>query len=137
MLLKDKGITDSTMLSLVAKLLKRDTTTKGFKVKGVDGVQPVTYAEVIQFVETLAQCMREGSYREVRLCMNCRYFDKAPLSPTGRCYPDDTLRTKAKNDYCSGWAPMTPEQVYTRRRIHELLQGKRVGDDPEDSTEGN
>ena len=136
MILKDKGIPDSTMLSLVVKLLKRDTTTKGFKVKGVDGVQPIAYAEVIQFMETLAQQVREGSYKEVHHCNTCKYFDGSPRSNRGACFPENFTSSRRRTDYCSGWVPMTPEQVQMRRKINELLQGKRAGDDTQDSTKG-
>ena len=124
MILKDKGISDSTMLSLITKLLKRDTTTKGFKVKGVDGVQPVTYAEVIQFVETLSQQVREGTYREIHKCDTCRYFSGPPSGSRGACFPENFTSSRVKNDYCSGWAPMTPEQEQTRRKINALMQTK-------------
>lgn len=124
MILKEKGIPDSTMLSLVAKLLRRDTTTKGFKVKGVDGVQPVTYDEVVQFVETLSQQVKEGQYREVNHCDTCRYFSGTPMGSRGACFPDNFTSSRVKKDFCSGWTPMTPEQEQTRRKINALLQTK-------------
>ena len=135
MILRDKGIPDGTMLSLVSKLLKRDTTTKGFKVKGVDGVQPITYAEVVRFVEELTQLVREGTYAEIHMCETCKHFSSSKGS-RGVCFPDTFTSSRLRTDYCSGWEHMTEDQARLRRKISEL-QAKRVGDDAEGSVESN
>jgi hypothetical protein len=137
MILKDKGIPDSTMMSLIAKVLKRDTTTKGFKVKGVDGIQAIAYSEVVQFAEELAHLMKKNDYKRVRTCETCRYFNSAPRNSRGVCFPENITSSRLKTDYCSGWKPMTPEQEQLRRKINELIQAKRVRDDSENSSESN
>ena len=136
MLMKEKGIPDKTMMLLIAKLLKRDTSTKGFKVKGVDGIQPVTYSEVIQFAEELAQRMSQGEYLQINKCSTCGNFDAPPKGARGACFPKNPTCSRTKNDYCSSWIPLDESQKYFRRKMDEL-QSKRVGDDSENSPQGN
>ncbi len=136
MLMKKKGIPDKTMMSLITKLLKRDTTTKGFKIKGVDGVQPVAYSEVVQFAERLTQLIAQGEYAQINKCDTCGNFDAAPRSSKGCCFPKNPTCSRTKKDYCSNWIPMDESQKYFRRKIHEL-QTKRAGDGSEDSTQGD
>lgn len=136
MLMKKKGIPDKTMMSLITKLLKRDTTTKGFKVKGVDGVQPVAYSEVVHFAERLTQLIAQGEYVQINKCDTCGNFDAAPRSSKGACFPKNPTCSRTRKDYCSHWKPLDESQEYYRRRMNEL-QAKRAGNGSKDSNKGN
>ena len=137
MILKNKGVLDSTMLKVVAKVLKNNTSgVKGFKLKTPNGVATVTYKEIIQFVETLSEEMANGNYDELRKCSTCGNFNHpGRKGGKGWCFPKEFTSFRKVNDYCSGWIPMTKEQEYLRRKSNEFgaLQTKRAGNGSEDS----
>ena len=139
MIFSDRGIDDSTMLRLIAKILRGNTDkVKGFKVKTFNGVALLPYEDVIQFAETLATEMAEGNYEKLQRCETCGNFSyPGKKGAPGWCTPKNYDHTKNTTDYCSGWTPMTEQQEYTRRKVNELgpLQTQRAGDGSEDSTE--
>ena len=141
MILKDKGVLDSTMLKIVAKVLKTNTSgVKGFKLKTLKGPTTVTFEEVIQFVETLADEMSKGNYAELKKCETCgNYSYPGKKGARGTCFPKEFTSFRRVDEHCSQWVPMTKEQEYTRRKVREFftLQTKRTGDGSEDSQEGN
>ena len=141
MIFSDKRIDDSTMLRLIAKILRGNTDkVKGFKVKTINGVALLPYDDVIKFVETLAEEMAEGNYDEINRCETCGNFGyPGKRGAPGWCSPKGNTPNKNLKDYCSGWIPMTEQQEYTRRKINEFtpLQTQRAGDELEDSSEGN
>lgn len=113
MIFRDKGIPDSTVLKVVATLLKRGEATKGFRVKTLHGKRVLTHDEVIQFVEELAQRLDEGSYGAIRRCSTCGNFNRSGKANTrGWCSPKEFTSFRKTNEYCSRWIPMTPEQQY-------------------------
>lgn len=140
MILKNKGVLDSTMLKIVARVLKNNTSgVKGFKLKTSNGVATVTYKEIIQFVETLANEMDKGNYDELHKCATCSKFSyPGKKGGKGCCFPKEFTSFRSVDDHCSLWEPMTKEQEYVRRKVNEFgsLQTKRAGDGSEDSKKG-
>lgn len=141
MIFSDKGVDDSTMLKLIAKILRGNTDkVKGFKVKTINGVVLIPYDDVIKFADTLAEKMAEGDYNEINPCETCGNFGyPGKIGAPGWCSPKGNSHSKNLKDYCSGWTPMTEQQEYTRRRLNEFtsLQTQRAGNESEDSFEGN
>lgn len=141
MMFSDKGVDYATMLRLIAKILRGNTTkVKGFKVKTINGVVLLPYEDVVNFAETLANEIAEGNYEKLNRCETCGNFGyPGKRGAPGWCSPKGNSHTKNLDDYCSGWVPMTEQQEYTRRRVNEFtsLQTQRAGDESEDSSEGN
>lgn len=144
MILKDKGVLDSTMMKVVARVLKNNTSgVKGFKLKTLRGVVNVTYDEIVQFVETLAEEMSKGNYDKLRKCDTCGNFSyPGRKGAKGCCFPKEFTSFRKTEDYCSQWIPMNAEQKYIRRRMLEsnefgTLQTQRAGDGSENSKKGN
>lgn len=138
MILKEKGILDSTMVKIIAKILRDNPQTKGFKVNTLKGTVVLTYEEIVKFAETLSEEMNKGNYDEIRKCSTCGNFSyPGRKGAKGCCFPKEFTSFRKVNDYCSQWVPMTTEQQYIRRRMNELrtLQTERAGDGSEDSKE--
>ena len=110
------------MMKIVAKILKNNTSgVKGFKLKTLKGPATVTYEEIIQFVEILAEEMAKGNYDELRKCETCGNFSyPGKLGTRGSCFPKEFTSFRKLTDYCSGWVPMTKEQENTRRSVREF-----------------
>lgn len=120
MILKEKNIPDATMLRLVSKLLKKNPSTKKFKVKTQYGESVITYDEVVQFVDTLAAMIGDNKYGVIRRCNTCGNFNPSgKSSKRGWCSPKDRSLFRDKTEYCSKWVPMTEEQKHIRRVLNE------------------
>lgn len=144
MILQNKGVLDSTMLRVVARVLKNNTSgVKGFKLKALHGSTTVTFDEIVKFVETLADEIAKGNYDELRKCATCGNFSyPGKKGGNGCCFPKEFSSSRKVDDYCSRWLPMTKEQEYTRKKVKELnefgaLQTKRAGNGSADSKKGN
>lgn len=127
MLFKKKGISDATVLKIVAKILKNNPPSKGFKVKTPRGSQTLTAEEIVRFVEALAARLDDGRYGVIRRCDTCGNFSRSgKASKRGWCSPKEHSSFKNKTDYCSNWIPMTAEQKHIKERIdeHRKLQTK-------------
>ena len=141
MILKNKGVLDSTLLKMVAKVLKENPRTKGFKVKTIRGVATITHEELIQFVEALAEEIKQGNYDQLNKCETCGNFSHpGKRGAKGCCFPKNFTSFRKVTDYCSNWTPMTEEQKYIRRKTNEQfgqLQTKRAGDGSKNSKKSN
>ena len=127
MLFKKKGIPDATVLKIVAKILKNNPPSKGFKVKTSQGMQTLTPEEIVRFVEALAARLDDGRYGVIRRCDTCGNFSRSgKANQRGWCSPKERTLFKHKNEYCSNWIPMTAEQKHIKERIneHQKLQTK-------------
>lgn len=120
MLFKSKGISDATVLRLVAQILKKNQTAKGYKVKTKDGEQRLTAEEVVKFVQALATRLDDGRYGVIRRCDTCGNFSRSgKMGKRGWCHPKEHSLFRNRTDYCSGWIPMTPEQQHIKERVNE------------------
>lgn len=141
MILENKGVLDNTLLKMVAKVLKDTPRTKGFKVKTLDGVVTITYEELIQFVEKLAEEIANGNYDQLNKCATCGYYSyPGKKGGKGWCCPKNFTSSRRNDDYCSQWTPMTAEQEYIRRKVDGQfgqLQTKRAGNGSKNSRKGN
>lgn len=119
MLFKNKGIPDETVLRLVAKILLKNQTAKGYKVKTKNGGKTLTADEVVKFVQALAARLEDGRYGVVRRCDTCGNFSRSgKFGKRGWCNPKSHSMFRDKNEYCSNWTPMTPEQKYIKEAIN-------------------
>lgn len=142
MILKKKGVLDSTVLKMVSRVLKETTPTrKGFKVKTLRGEAVVTHEELIQFVDKLAEEIQQGNYDKLRKCETCGNFGyPGRKGAKGWCSPKDYSSFRKPEDYCSQWIPMTEQQKHTRRVLRGesgTLQTERAGNGSKDSKKGN
>lgn len=120
MILKKQNIPDATALRLISKLLKKNQTSKKFKVKTRQGESIVTYDEIVQFVDILAKMLDEGRYGVIRRCDTCGNFNPSGKSnKRGWCSPKDRSLFRNKTDHCSKWIPMTEEQKHIREVLNE------------------
>lgn len=120
MILSDKNVADSKALKMVAKLLKKQPSAKGFKLKTNKGEQIVTPDELIQFVETLAEKLDAGDYGEIHRCDTCGNFSRSgKRKDVGACFPKTYTATRLTTDHCSGWTPMDAEQRHIKERMDE------------------
>lgn len=121
MLFKNKGIPDATVVKLLAKVLKSNPSpVKGFKVTTPEGKKIVTYEELIKFTEALALRLEDGRYGVIRRCDTCGNFSRSgKAGKRGWCHPKEHSQFRGKDDYCSGWIPMNPEQKQIRKTIDE------------------
>lgn len=120
MLLREKGIPDATVLKLVSKLLKRNPSSKGFRIKVRNGTETLTYDEVVKFVDNLASQLASGGYGEIRRCDTCGNFSRpGARGMRGWCFPKERTSFKDTKDYCSGWIPMDEQQKYIRERFKD------------------
>lgn len=138
MILEDKGVLDSTMLKIVAKILRENPPRqKGFKVKTLEGTAVVTQQDILYFVSALADEVQKGNYEQLKKCETCGNFGyPGRKGEKGWCSPKTPTSFRKVNDHCSQWIPMTKEQEYTRRKLRgELgtLQTKRAGNGSKDS----
>lgn len=123
MILKDKDIPDSTVLKLVSKLLARNKAGKGFRLKTKKGDKTITYDEVIDFVDKLAEHLQRREYIRVRRCDTCGNFNRPGLKGgRGCCFPKDFTCSRVSTDYCSGWIPMSAEQKRLKEAIDERFK---------------
>lgn len=121
MILKDKDIPDSTVLKLVSTLLKRNQSSKGFRLKTKKGERTMTYDEVVAFVDELAARMKRGEYARVHRCDDCGNFNRpGAKGARGCCFPKNPTCSRSKTDFCSSWTPMTAEQ----RQLKEALDAR-------------
>lgn len=120
MILRSKSISDAKALKMVAKLLRKHPSNKGFRLKTITGDKTVTYDELIEFVEELAKRLAEGSYQEVYTCNTCgNYSRSGKYANLGACFPKEFTSTRKSTDYCSGWVPMDKEQQRTKESMDE------------------
>lgn len=121
MILDDKDIQDATVLKLVSKLLRKNQSTRGFRLKTKRGERTLTYNEVIQFVDELATRLGDGRYGVIRRCDTCGNFSR-PGNPKskGYCFPKTHTSFRAKTDFCSRWTPMDANQKYIKEKIDEF-----------------
>lgn len=125
MLFNNKGISDATVLRLVSKILQKNQTAKGFKIKTNNGYQTLTYDEVVKFIDALAVRLDDGRYGAIRRCDTCGNFSRSgQRGKRGWCSDSHRGLFRGKADYCSGWIPMTDDQKRLRRTINERLQTK-------------
>jgi hypothetical protein len=118
-LFKNKGIPDATVLRLVAKILEKNQTAKGYKVKTRGGEQKLTADEVVKFVIALAERFDDGRYGAIRRCDTCGNFSRSGApGKRGWCSPKEHSLFRNKTDYCSNWTPMTPEQKHIKEAIN-------------------
>lgn len=139
MILKEKFISDKTMLKLVASILRKADLPKGYKVATVERrVEKVTAEEVIDFVESLAEALYTGDYAEVKRCDICGKFFPQWCS-RGRGWCTEFTGYKNSRDFCSAWIPMTEEQKYDRRKMREFRasQTQRAGNVSKNRHKGN
>lgn len=120
MILKNKDIPDATVLKLVAKQLRNNQTAKGFKMKTKKGVRTLTFEEVVEFIDTLASQLESGQYGEIRRCDTCGNFRRSgQKGRRGWCTPTTHTCYKSPTEYCSGWVPMSPEQIRLKEKLNE------------------
>lgn len=145
MLLKNKWVSDRVMLKLVAKILRKSPMAKGYKITTERGVEKVTSEEIIQFVEDLAEALYKGDYGEIKHCKTCGNFDPK-FCGRGRGWCPEYGGYHSARDFCSGWIPMTEQQVRFRKKSREelenleqfeQLQTQRAGNGSKGSTKGN
>lgn len=123
MILKDKGIPDSTVLKLVSKLLARGQYGKGFKLKTKNGERTMTYDEVIAFVDALAERMKHNEYAVIHRCDTCGNFSRPGVKgKRGCCFPKKHTCFRYPTDYCSGWQPMSEEQKRLKEALDERFK---------------
>lgn len=121
MILRDKDIPDSTVLKLVSTLLKRNQSSKGFRLKTKKGERTMTYDEVVAFVDELAEKLKRGEYTRVHRCDECGHYSRpGAKGERGCCFPKHITSFRNKTDYCSGWTPMSAEQ----RQLKEALDAR-------------
>ena len=123
MILRDKDIPDATLLKLVYKLLEKNQSTRGFKMKTRKGQRTITYDELLQFIDTLAKQLDSGGYGEIRRCDTCGNFSRSGKSnKRGWCFPKKHTSFRDKTDYCSGWIPMDEKQQHIKERMDEHFE---------------
>lgn len=129
MVLKDKGVSDTTMLKIIAKVLKdHSASIKGFKLKVSGEVVTVTPEDMIQFAEGLKEELSQGDYVKICRCSTCGNFNyPGKKGERGWCMPKETTSFRKTTDYCSGWTPMTEQQANTRRKINEYFGTSKGG----------
>lgn len=127
MLFKNKGVSDSTVLKIVSKILRDNESTKGFRVSTSKGKATLTYAEIIKFVDALAERLADGRYGVIRRCDTCGNFSRSGRKGRkGWCSPKDCNLYRANDEYCSKWIPMTKEQQYTKEVINEHFKSSQT-----------
>lgn len=105
---------------MVAKLLRKHPSNKGFRLKTAYGEKIVTYDELIEFVDELAKRLDEGSYREVHMCNTCgNYSRSGKYANLGACFPKEFTSTRQATNYCSRWVPMEKEQQRIKEKMDE------------------
>lgn len=121
MLFKNKGISDATAVRLLVKVLKDNPSpARGFKVNTSKGKKTVSYEELIKFAEALAVRLEDGRYGVIRRCDTCGNFSRSgKVGQRGWCSPKEHTLFKHKNEYCSKWIPMTPEQKRIKETVNE------------------
>lgn len=138
-MLDNMWISDKTVLKLVANILRKTPSPKGYKINTKHrGVQTISHDDVIRFVEELAEAAGNGDYGAIHHCKTCGHFSRA-WCKGGRGYCGNSASGyRNSTDYCSEWIPQTEQQKCVGRKLDELrLQDERVGDGSEDSNEGN
>lgn len=126
MVLKEKGIPDSTMLKLVTKIVKKSQTAKGYRIKLPEGDVRVTAEEVVLFLEGLSNSVSGKSPEQIRYCETCGNFSRSgKIGKRGWCSPSKLSAFKNNTDYCSGWVPMSPEQKKIKEKIDEHHSGQK------------
>lgn len=127
---KIEGISDATVLKLAAQIIEKSQTPKGYKVKTKDGEKKLTTEEVVKFMRNLSKEIDDGRYGVIRRCDTCGNFSRSGrVGKRGWCHPKEHSMFRSKTDYCSGWIPMTPEQIQIKERVnehHRLSQAKRT-----------
>ena len=127
MLFKKKDISDVTVLRLVSKILEKNQTAKGYKVRTNKGEQKLTAEEVVEFVRVLAKRLEEGRYGVIRRCDTCGNFSRSgKRGNRGSCFPKEHSLFRNKTDYCSGWIPMSPEKKYIKEKIDEHFKSSQI-----------
>lgn len=123
MILKHKDISDATALKMVSTLLRKQQSSKGFKVNTRKGTRTVTYDELIKFVDVLAKRLDSGRYCEVHRCTTCGNFNRSgKTNKRGWCFPQEHTSTRLSTDYCSRWVPMTEQQKHIKERMDEHFE---------------
>lgn len=120
MILKNKGVNDSTVLKLVSFLLKKNQSGKSYKVKTTEGTVTLKYEDIVGFVDELAKLLENGRYGVIHRCRTCGNFNPSGKGgKRGWCQPQNRSLFRNVTDHCSNWVPMTKEQ----RQIKEVLDG--------------
>lgn len=144
MLIKNRWVSDKTMLKLIAQILRKFPLSKGYKITTEQGVEKILSEEVIQFTEDLAEAFYKGDYGEINRCKTCGNFDPSYCG-RGRGWCSEFVGYHTARDFCSSWIPQTEQKRELIRRITidenrkelEKLQAKRAGNVSKDSIKGN
>ena len=98
-LFKKKGIPDAEVLRLVAKILKKNQTAKGYKLSTTAGKATLTADDVVRFIEALATRLDDGRYGAIRRCDTCGNFSRSgKMGKSGWCFPKEHSLSRCKED---------------------------------------